>query len=177
MADNGYVHTNTKTYWNSDRKILLFVLRVSMKGLNKLCLCPCTSNIVWGHEYPSMHGLILVVASWSRSELSKNPKSVGDHSYINTGMHQPLHFWPLILTPYISQPMVLPKKCHPNAKSYFFCTLHNVWNFLLKDPKLTGIWGKYLPFFRPHDFMSLYVRSLQMNVCLRLQYTLHMLSI
>ena len=36
-----------------------------MEGLNKLCLRPCT----WDHEYPSMHGLSSISASWSRSKL------------------------------------------------------------------------------------------------------------
>ena len=57
-----------------------------------------------------------------------------DHS---RGTHQLPHLWPLILTPYISQkPLFLPKNCHP--KSYFFHTVQNFGNCLLKDPKSAG---------------------------------------
>ena len=70
----------------------------------------------------------------SRSKL-KNLESQtnGDHSHIKDGMHRPLHFWLLILTPYISQKSpVFTKNCHP--KSYFFHTVQNCWNFHSKTP-------------------------------------------
>ena len=67
IADNGTVLLTHKPIGNQTVRFYFSLTGVKglMEGLNKLYLCPCTGD----HEYPRMHGLSSISASWSRSKL------------------------------------------------------------------------------------------------------------
>ena len=83
-----------------------------------------------------MRGLSPIAAGQSRSKLKNleyQPK--GDHSHINNGTHHRLpHFWPFILSPYISQKPTFYQKLSP--KVLFLFTLSKILEiFLSKTSK------------------------------------------
>ena len=63
-----------------------------------------------------------------------------DHS---RGTHQLPHFWPLILTSYISQkPLFLPKNCHPKS-CFFYCP--KFWKLFTQRPQIGWKKGTQMP--------------------------------
>ena len=102
-----------------------------MEGLNKLCLCPCT----WDHEYPRMHGLSSISASWSRSKLKnyKNTKPMGDHSHINNGTHRLPHILPLFNPPTSAQNPCFYQKIVIQSP-FFFSHCSKFWKFFTQRP-------------------------------------------
>ena len=105
--------------------------------------CPCTWDI-----YRSLLRPWIPKHVWAKFNRGKSvqvqaqvlriPNQWGDHSH---GTHRLPHFWPVILTPYISQtPQFLPKIV---LQSPIFSTLSKILEtFTLKDPKSVGIWKK-----------------------------------
>ena len=73
------------------------------------------------NEYPSMHGLSSISASWSRSKLkTKNTKPMWDHSHINNDTHRLPHTDPIFSPPHISpkNPLFLLNNCHPKSQCH-----------------------------------------------------------
>ena len=170
MADNGTVLLTHKHIGTQAVRFYFSLTGVKgLEGLNKLCLCPCT----WEHEYPRMHGLSSISASWSRSKLKNKEYQTNGGSltykqwYAPTATHLTLY-----LTPYISpKPMFLPKIV---TQSPIFFTLSRILEiFHSKTPNRLEFEKKVLkmpPIFmafvteRPPIFCLAYTCLFQGNV-------------
>ena len=87
------------------------------------------------HEYPSIHGLSSISASWSRSKLkTKNTKPMWDHSHINNDTHLLPHIRPYIFTP-LHQPKTpfLPKTV-TQSHSVTLSKCPEFWKFFTQRP-------------------------------------------
>ena len=90
------------------------------------------------HEYPIMHGLNSILASWSRSKLkTKNTKPMWDHSHINNDTHRLPHIWPykcIFSHPCISpKPLFLPKIV-TQSHSVTLSKCPEFWKFFTQRP-------------------------------------------